>query len=166
MELIRLGEIAGPVSQRLKNITAVWSAAGFNVKAYDDIQRMIWEKLICNVCYSGVCTVSESRIGEVLNDGGLWKIAKGCAAEAYQVAAAKGIVVSFDEPVPYVRAFGENMPNARPSMLLDHIAGRASEIEAINGAIVREGAKNNIVTTFNEVLTTLVIAKERRQGMR
>ena len=166
MELIRLGEMNGPVSRRVKDITAVWSSAGFNAKAYDDIQQMIWEKLICNVCYSGVCTVSESRIGEVLNDEGLWQIAKGCAREAYQVATAKGIKVDIDEPVSYVRAFGENMPNAKPSMLLDHMAGRPSEIEAINGAIVREGANTNVPTIFNEIMTALIIAKEKSDDMR
>ena len=166
MELIRLGEMNGPVSRRVKDITAVWSSAGFNAKAYDDIQQMIWEKLICNVCYSGVCTVSESRIGEVLNDEGLWQIAKGCAREAYQVAMAKGIKVDIGEPVSYVRAFGENMPNAKPSMLLDHMAGRPSEIEAINGAIVREGANTNVPTIFNEIMTALIIAKEKSHDMR
>ncbi|SVB41253.1 uncharacterized protein METZ01_LOCUS194107 [marine metagenome] len=166
MELIRLGEMNGPVSRRVKDVTAVWSSAGFNAKACDDIQQMIWEKLICNVCYSGVCTVSESRIGEVLNDEGLWQIAKGCAREAYQVAMAKGIKVDIDEPVSYVRAFGENMPNAKPSMLLDHMAGRPSEIEAINGAIVREGANTNVPTIFNEIMTALIIAKEKSDDMR
>ena len=166
MELIRLGEMNGPISQRLKDITAVWLEAGFNAKAYDDIQQMIWEKLICNVCYSGVCTVSESRIGEILEDESLWRIAKGCAEEAYQVAIAKGIKVDIDEPASYVRAFGENMPNARPSMLLDHIAGRNSEIEAINGAIVREGASLDVPTPFNQILTALIIAKERSRGLR
>ena len=166
MELIRLGEIKGPVSQRLKDITAVWTSAGFNAKAYDDIQQMIWEKLICNVCYSGVCTVSGSRIGQVLNDDGLWQIAKGCAGEAYQVAMAKGIKVDIDEPVSYVRAFGEKMPNAKPSMLLDHLAGRTSEIEAINGAIVREGANADVSTTFNGIMTALILAKERSHGLR
>ena len=166
MELIRLGEINGPVTSRLLSIESVWSDAGFKVKAYDDIKRMVWEKLICNVCFSGICTVSESQIGQVLEDSELWKIAKGCAEEAYQVSLAKGIQLSFKKPVPYVQAFGQKMPHARPSMLLDHIEGRRSEIEAINGAIVREGIKNRISTPFNTVITSLVLAKESKLGLR
>ena len=127
---------------------------------------MVWEKLICNVCFSGVCTVSKSQIKEVLGDRGLWEIAKGCATEAYQIARAKEIKVSIENPVSYVQAFGEKMPNARPSMLLDHMEGRASEIDAINGAIVREGANIQFATPFNSVITALVIAKETRLGVR
>ena len=166
MELIRFGEMVGPVTTRLKKIAATWSDAGFNVKTYDDIQRMVWEKLICNVCFSGVCTVSHSQIGVVLHDPHLWEIAKGCAQESYQVARTKGIQVSFEEPIAYVRAFGEKMPDARPSMLLDHMAGRASEIDAINGAIVREGATIEIPTPFNSVIASLVIAEENKMGWR
>ena len=166
MELIRLGEMAGPVTTRLDKVAEVWSNAGFNVKTYDDIERMVWEKLICNVCFSGVCTVSKSQIKGVLGDHGLWQIAKGCATEAYQVARAKEIKVSFEDPISYAQAFGEKMPNARPSMLLDHMEGRASEIDAINGAIVREGANTQVTTPFNSVITALVIAKETRLGVR
>ena len=166
MELIRLGEMAGPVTTRLDKVAEVWSDAGFNVKTYDDIQPMVWEKLICNVCFSGVCTVSESQIKEVLGDHDLWQIAKGCATEAYQVARAKDIKVSFEDPISYVKAFGEKMPNARPSMLLDHMEGRATEIDVINGAIVREGADTQVTTPFNAVITALVIAKETRLGLR
>ena len=166
MELIRFGEMVGPVTTRLKKISNVWSDAGFNVKTYDDIQRMVWEKLICNVCFSGVCTVSHSQIRVVLNDTHLWAIAKGCAQESYQVAQAKGIQVSFDEPIAYARAFGEKMPDARPSMLLDHMAGKASEIDAINGAIVREGAAIKIPTPFNTVIASLIIAEENKMGWR
>ena len=58
------------------------------------------------------------------------------------------------------------MPNARPSMLLDHMEGRATEIDVINGAIVREGADTQVTTPFNSVITALVIAKETRLGLR
>lgn len=162
MELIRLGELSGPVTDRLREIENVWSNAGFNVKAYDDIKRMVWEKLICNVCFSGICTVSDSRIGQVLKDKNLWEIAKNCATEAYEISVAKGIQLSFKEPVPYVVAFGEKMPDARPSMLLDHIAGRKSEVQAINGAIVSEGLEIKVPTPVNSVVTSLILAKESR----
>ncbi len=166
MELIRLGEMAGPVTTRLDKVAEVWSNAGFNVKTYDDIERMVWEKLICNVCFSGVCTISKSQIKEVLGDHGLWQIAQGCATEAYQVARANENKVSFEDPISYVQAFGEKMANARPSLLFDHLEVRASEIDEINGAIVRVGANTLVTTPFNSVITALVIAKETRLGVR
>ena len=102
----------------------------------------------------------------MLEDNELWKIAKRCAEEAYQVSLAKGIQLSLNKPAPYVLAFGQKMPHARPSMLLDHIEGRGSEIKAINGAIVREGIDNGLSTPFNTVITSLVLSKESRLGLR
>ena len=49
----------------------------------------------------------------------------------------EAIALEFDDPVAYVRKFGEKIPNARPSMLLDHMARRKAEVDNINGAIPR-----------------------------
>lgn len=165
-ELVRLGEFSGPVSARLENVAEVWRSGGFKVKCFDDIDQLVWEKLICNVCYSGTCSVTERTILEVMQDPDTWKVASGCATEAYNVARARGIRLDFDNPEAYVRAFGEKIPNARPSMLLDHMAGRMSEIEAINGAIPPAAKAAGVAAPYNEVISALVRSKERRMGVR
>ena len=165
-ELVRLGELAGPISPRLEAVAEVWRSGGFRVKCFDDIDQLVWEKLICNVCFSGTCAVTERTIIEVIEDPDTWQIASGCATEAYNVARARGIRLDFNDPVAYVRAFGMKIPNARPSMLLDHMAGRMSEIEAINGAIPVAAKAAGIAAPFNEVISALVRAKERRMGAR
>ena len=165
-ELVRLGELAGPISPRLEAVAEVWRSGGFRVKCFDDIDQLVWEKLICNVGFSGPCAVTERTIGEVMDDADMWPISAGCATEAYQVARARGIKLDFDDPVAYVRNFGSKIPNARPSMLLDHMAGRMSEIEAINGAIPVAARAVKVETPFNEVISALVRAKERRMGVR
>ena len=160
MQLIALAEFAGPATPRLEAVARVWSEAGFNVRTFDDVTRMVWEKLICNVAYSGPCTVSRRTIGEVQASGPMWKISAGCATEAYNVARARNIDLSFDDPVEHVRAFGARMPDARPSMLLDHLAGRRSEIDHINGAIPEIGAEFGVPAPYNEVISSLVRALE------
>ena len=165
-ELVRLGEFAGPVSARLEKIAEVWRSGGFKVKCFDDIDQLVWEKLICNVCFSGTCAVTERTVIEVMEDPDTWRIASGCASEAFSVAKARKVKLDFDEPVAYVRAFGMKIPNARPSMLLDHMAGRASEIDAINGAIPPAAAAVGVAAPYNEVISGLVRAKERRMGWR
>ncbi len=164
MQMIALAEFAGPVTERLERVARVWSEAGFNVRACDDVTRMVWEKLICNTAYSGPCTVSRRTIGEVQASEQMWKISSACAREAYAVARAQDIPLSFDDPVAHVRAFGAKMPDARPSMLLDHMAGRRSEIDAINGAIPELGAKFGVPAPTNEVVSTLVRALEEGFG--
>lgn len=165
-ELVRLGEFSGPVTPRLRQVEETWKSGGFKVKCFDDIDQLVWEKLICNVCYSGPCSVTERTILEVMQDPDTWKVASGCATEAYNVARARGIKLDFDNPEAYVRAFGEKIPNARPSMLLDHMAGRMSEIEAINGAIPPAAKAVGVAAPCNEVISALVRAKERRMGVR
>lgn len=165
-ELVRLGEFSGPVTPRLEQVAEVWRSGGFRVKCFDDIDQLVWEKLICNVCFSGTCTITGLTVGEVMNDADAWQVASGCAVEAYNVAKARKIRVDIDDPVDYVRNFGSKIPNARPSMLLDHIAKRMSEIEAINGAIPPAAEAVNLVAPFNTVISALVRNKERQMGVR
>lgn len=164
MELVRLGEFSGPVTPRLEAVAEVWRSGGFKVKCFDDIDQLVWEKLICNVCFSGTCAVTERTVGEVMEDADAFRVASGCAVEAYTVARKRGIKLGFDEPVEYVRNFGSKIPNARPSMLLDLMAKRCSEIDAINGAIPPAAQALGLAAPYNEVISGLVRAKERRLG--
>ncbi len=160
MEFLRLGEMDGGLTPRLEAVAEAWRAGGFKVLTFDDIHKMVWEKLICNCTYSGPCALTGLRVGEVQANPSAWSIAAACAHEAYQVARSKGINLDFDDPIAYVRAFGQKIPNARPSMLLDHLAGRPAEVDNINGAIPREGAKVGIATPVNSVVVALLKAKE------
>ena len=160
MELVRLGEANGAVTPRLERIAALWRDSGFTVKCFDDIDQLVWEKLICNVCYSGTATLTGLTVGEIMADADAWPIASGCAAEAYRVARAKGVRLDFDDHVAYVRDFGAKIPGARPSMLLDHLAGRRSEIDAINGAIPPEALALGLEAPYNTLVSALVRAKE------
>jgi 2-dehydropantoate 2-reductase len=160
MELVRLGEPRGPVSPRVEQIAETWRAAGFAVQAEDDVERLVWEKLICNVCFSGTCTVLEWMIGEVLDNPPAWSVATACAREAYEVAVASGVALGFDDPLEHTAAFGERIRDARPSMLLDRLAGRPSEIDSINGAIPLRAAVLGLVAPVNTTITALVKAGE------
>jgi 2-dehydropantoate 2-reductase len=161
MELIRLGEMEGGLSKRVEKLAELWKDAGFNVKAFDDIQQLIWEKFICNVSFSAPCTVFDKTIGEVLDDPECWNVSRNCGLEAYNVGLQKEIHFSFDDPVKYIEAFGRNMPGARPSMLLDHMARRPSEIDAINGMVPVVAKEVGLRAPFNEALSAVVRIWER-----
>jgi len=160
MEFLRLGEMDGGLTERLETVKKAWEAGGFKVLAFDDIHKMVWEKLICNCTYSGPCALTGLRVGEVQANPSAWSVASACATEAFMVALARGIKLDFDDPVRYVRDFGKKIPNARPSMLLDHMAGRPAEVDNINGAIPREGAKVGIATPVNSLVVALLKARE------
>jgi 2-dehydropantoate 2-reductase len=159
LELVRLGERRGPVSARIEAVAKVWRDAGFNVRTFDDVSRLVWEKLVCNVAFSGTCTVLGWTIGEVISNRDAWSVAAGCAAEAHAVARASGVAFDFDDPVAYVRDFGLKIPGAKPSMLLDLEAGRRLEVDFINGAIPRVGREVGVAAPANQTVTSLVRAR-------
>jgi 2-dehydropantoate 2-reductase len=160
MEFLRLGEMDGGLTPRLETVKKAWEAGGFNVLAFDDIHRMVWEKLICNCTYSGTCALTGLTVGAVQESPSAWSVAAACASEAFLVANARGIKLDFDDPVRYVKAFGQKIPNARPSMLLDHMAGRRAEVDNINGAIPREGAKVGVAAPVNSIVVALLKGRE------
>lgn len=162
MNLIRIGEMNGGMTGRLESMAQVWQGAGFNVKAFEDINQLIWEKFICNCTYSAPCTVFDCTLGELMQRGDRYALAQGCALEVYQLGKAKGIAFSFDDPLAYVKAFGDKMPNARPSMLLDHHANRQSEIDAINGMAAQLGEQLGIATPYNQTLSTIIRVREEQ----
>jgi 2-dehydropantoate 2-reductase len=164
MELVRLGEFGGPITERLKKVEETWRGAGFKVKVFDDIDQLVWEKLICNCAYSGPCALSEGTIADVMNDPDLSRVSADCAREGFAVAKKKGVKLGFDDPVAYIRDFGSKIPNARPSVLLDLLLKKKSEIDVINGSIPRVAKALGMEAPVNETVTALVRAKERKLG--
>ena len=160
MELIRVGEMKGGLTSRVERVVDVWQTAGFTVKGYEDIQQLIWEKFVCNVTFSAPCAVFGCTIEEVMSDPHAWKIARGCGLEAYAVSQTKGIAMSFDNPEKYITAFGQKLPKARPSMLLDHLERRPSEIDAINGMVPVVANEVGLRAPYNEVMTAIVKSRE------
>ena len=162
MNLIRLGELRGGISERLNIASSLWQEAGFKAQTFDDIDQLIWGKYISNSTFSGPCTVFDCTLGELMANPAHWEIALGCTREVYALGLAKGINFNFEDPVEYVTVFGHKMPDARPSMLLDHHAKRISEIDAINGMAVVLGEELGIDTPYNEVISAVVRDRESR----
>jgi len=161
MRLIRIGEMPpGGMTDRLLQLEGLWRAAGFNVKAFDDVQQMIWEKFLCNVTLSAPTAAFDVTVGELMSQPDTWAVALGCAAEAHQMAMAKGVRLSFEDPIAYVTEFAATIPDASPSMRLDHLARRRSEIDVINGQVVELGLALGIPTPYNETLCAVLRARE------
>jgi 2-dehydropantoate 2-reductase len=164
MELVRLGELRGAVSPRLREAGRVWESAGFTVKLFDDIDQLVWEKLLCNCAYSGPCGISGWTVGEVMKDPDMSRVSSDAAAEAFEVARACGVKLGFDDPVKYIREFGAKIPGARPSILLDLLAKRRTEVDVINGAIPRVATTVGMDAPVNDMITALVHVRERQLG--
>ena len=162
MEAVNLAELSGGISARLEQVGAAWRRAGFTVNLYDDLWPVVWSKLVANVAFSAICTVTGMRVGQVCANEWAFGIALACVEEAVAVAAAKSIELSYDDPVRWVRDFAGKIPNARPSMYQDVRAGRRSEIDSIQGGVVAEGARLGIPTPTCALMVQLVKALEAK----
>jgi len=160
MRQIRIGEMGGGMTDRLVWIESLWQTAGFKATAFADIHQLVWEKFICNVMCSAPSVVFDCTIGELFSDEDRRIVALGCMLEAYEIGLTKNIAFSFDDAVAYGVKFAADMPHASPSMRLDHLAGKRSEIDAINGMVPVLGREMGIKTPYNDTLVALVRARE------
>lgn len=162
MRAMRFGAYSSLPAATVESIARAWTEAGFDATAVTDIAAMQWEKLICNVAYSAPCALTGMTVGQVMDDPEMGPVSRAAATEAWTVALASEIAVAVTDPVAHVRAFGAGMPDAKPSALLDHEARRVSEIDVINGAVPRQGARVGVPAPVNATLTALVKAVERQ----
>jgi 2-dehydropantoate 2-reductase len=164
MRAMRFGAYSSLAYPKVEWLAGAWTDAGFDAAAVTDIAAMQWEKLICNAAYSAPCALTGMTVGEVMDDPEMGPVSRAAATEAWAVARASGIAVGVTDPVAHVRNFGAAMPNAKPSALLDHEARRVSEIDVINGAVPRQGARVGVEAPVNATLTAVAKAIEQRWG--
>jgi 2-dehydropantoate 2-reductase len=164
MRLIRIGEMDGGLTERVQRIEQIWHDAGFNVKAFADVHRMVWEKFLCNVTLSAPCAVFDVTVGELMSNPEAWKVALGCTAEAHRLGLAMGVEFAFDDPLRYVTDFAATIPNASPSMRLDQLARRRSEVDVINGQVVALSSELGLQTPYNETLCAILRRRESLFG--
>jgi len=160
MKAIRLGTYGALPHASIQELATLWRQVGFDTDAVQDILTAQWEKLICNVAYSAPCALTGLTVGEAMRDGTLGPVTRDAATEAYEVARALDIPLSFDDPIAYVRAFAERMPDAKPSVLLDIESGKKTEVDVINGSIPKQAARVGLSAPVNATLTRLVQAME------
>src|ERR1700744_6459638 len=161
MRALRFGAYSSLPYAAVVAIAQAWSDAGFDAAAVTDIAAMQWEKLICNAAYSAPCALNRMTVGQVMDDAEMGPVSRAAATEAWTVACASGIAVAVSDPVAHVRAFGAGMPDAKPSALLDHEAHRVSEVDVINGAVPRQGARVGVAAPVNATLTAVIKSIEK-----
>lgn len=160
MEVTWFGAFAGLSRARLEASTQIWDSSGFKAAIYDDVNRMVWEKLIMNVAVSGPTCATGMTIGQVMDHPNAWNMARNCATEAIAVSKAAGVTMKVGDPMAHIRRLAGKIRDAQPSMLLDAIAKRRSEIDVINGSICRLGVALGIPTPVNDTVVAIIKARE------
>ena len=148
----------GPVSGHpgLQLAQAGLSAAGFEVRLVSKIISLIWSKLLVNVGINALTALTRLPNGALLDFSGTEKLMNQAVAEAIKVAEAKGIAFLFDDPQEEVRKVCRLTAANISSMLQDVLREKKTEIDFINGAIMRDGEQLNLPVPVNSLLTRLV----------
>lgn len=147
-------------------LTAVAEAfrqAGLDCQEVPDIMAVLWDKLLINVGINPVTALTRLRNGQLNTVPAAWIVVAAAVAEAWEVALASGIKPAA-EPLARVHQVCEATAANRSSMLQDVLAGRQTEINAINGQIVAQGQRLRLPTPVNALLTQLIKALESSFG--
>jgi 2-dehydropantoate 2-reductase len=142
------------------DVAALLQAAGFKTKVADDINAAVWEKVAFNAALNATGMICQVANAGVDNESGR-RIAANVVAETADVAAAKGIHIDRDRIIATIDAALREHAHHKASMLQDREHGRMTEIETINGAIAREGARLGVPTPVCDTLSDLVRIIER-----
>ncbi|MFZ5633645.1 MAG: ketopantoate reductase family protein [Bacillota bacterium] len=159
-----IGVISGD-SDRAAEIAAEFSRCGLETRATEDIAGLLWGKLLVNVGINpltALCGVTNGRLVEMESTLQLMKM---LVDEGEAVARTIGISLPYSDPFAKVKGVAVATGANRSSMLQDVDRGRRTEIDFINGAIVREGKKVGVPTPCNEFVTLLVKALEEKTGI-
>ncbi len=160
--MVRMMTADGRRGEALARTVAALDGAGLACTADDALWATIWEKVAFNAALNSLCAVTRCTVGELTRIADGEALALRIVAEVVAVANAKGIAADAAHVVENVRRALARHRAHRPSMLQDVLAGRPTEIDAINGAVVDAAREVGIAVPCTETLLRLVQLIEAR----
>lgn len=155
----RIGTLEkGPLAGR---VAAVFTDAGIETEATDDIQGELWAKAIVNAAINPLTAITGLRNGALLQEPGLAQALERACREAIAVADASGVRLPPGDLVERTRTVARLTGENKSSMLQDVERGRRTEIDAIVGTLVALGKLHEAATPTLSTLLSLVHGIER-----
>ncbi|MCS6937067.1 MAG: 2-dehydropantoate 2-reductase [Candidatus Bipolaricaulota bacterium] len=148
----RLGRWHGPPTTETDQLVALFNRAGLETEFVTEIERYLWEKLIVNGAINPLTALFDVPNGMIVSDPVLREIAHAVVREALPIARRHGVLWNESEMIERLETVACKTAQNISSMLQDVRRGRRTEIEYINGAIVREGRRLNLPTPVNLLL--------------
>ncbi len=140
-----------PLAEQLK-------VSGFKVATVDDVDSLIWSKLVINAAINPLTAILNVPNGELLTRPTARELSAALASEVATVADAMGIDLTFADPVAAAEDVAKRTAPNFSSMLQDVRRGAATEIDAICGAVVQAGAEVGVPALVNATMWKLVSA--------
>ncbi|WP_376795794.1 ketopantoate reductase family protein [Thermogemmatispora sp.] len=152
--------VAGSLA-RAQQIARLLQEAGLETTAREDVRSEIWKKLILNAATLPTSALTGLPAGQLAEPGPLLDLVAAVTAEAVTVARALGYQIDYAERFERICAVLQGAGAARSSMLQDVQARRKTEIEVINGAVVRAAEQLGLEVPLNRALVALIGGLER-----
>ena len=155
-----LGELDHRITDRATRIAQMFCKAGIETEASPNIHDQVWGKLVVNAGINALTALTGFKNGQLLDYPETARLMERLVFEAAQVARRKGVHIE-EDPIEKVRKAAEATRENRSSMGQDFDHRRRTEIDAINGAVVREAQALGTPAPFNQAVTDLVKAIEK-----
>lgn len=153
---IRIWHMSGRDEPAVRAIADVLNRATLRGTADPNVEAAIWEKVAFNAAMNSVAAMTGLTVGEIGDDANGRSLAGTVADEVVGVARAKGLGADQQKVATMLQHAFQSHRSHRPSMLQDILAGRRTEIEAINGAVVAEAVRLGRSVPVTETLLKLV----------
>jgi 2-dehydropantoate 2-reductase len=154
--LTHVGPFDGGLLEPSERFAGVLSASGFDVRATASVGTEIWKKLVVGASTLPAPALLGMTCGELMRGAEMRALVDDTAREVVAVARAHGHVVDPEERIAYVHELLAAVPDAKGSMVQDIAAGRPTEVDFINGAVVRAGEAAGVPVPVNRALVALV----------
>lgn len=138
----------------LARVAALFTAAAIPVRTYDDYRRMLWEKMVWNAPFNAICALTRRPAGVIASE--LEPLVRSAMREVIAVATADGVPMPEQLIDAMIHVTRSEFPNTEPSMLQDVRRGRATEIEVLQGEVVRRGEQHGVALPIMSTLAALV----------
>jgi 2-dehydropantoate 2-reductase len=132
--------------------------AGIRARAVSDIRPPMWRKVILNAAVNPLSALLNKKTGELLGDPELEAAIVGIVRESVAIARATGVELEEGDVLEAIREVALAAPENKSSMLQDLERGRPTEIDFLNGALVRKAGELGLDASRNELLTHLIRA--------
>jgi len=160
-----LGELDGRRSERLTAIVEALGRAGLEIIVTDDVQAQVWNKFVLNCAINPLCAITGLLPGEIATTPEVDLLQTRLVEELLAVVRAKGLRLPDPDPLGTIKAHCRARYN-RPSMMQHIEQRRRTEIDALNGALVREAAALGMAVPYNDAIARAIkgLEKQRMQG--
>jgi 2-dehydropantoate 2-reductase len=150
----------------LQRVCETFERCGIYTEIYENIQEIIWNKLFINLSLNSVTAILQCKVGYLHENKDASQIVRMILSEAVDVAIADGTYFNKDEVIQKVeKHIKDDFHEAITSMNQDVMNKRITEIDHINGAIVRAAKEYGIETPYNDFIVHLVHAIEGMYGV-